>query len=144
MVQHSLSVGFVKELPHQSGDSKETSYRVETIFLKENEKRCINSTSYKNIKNHQMCNEQKTKVLVWWDDLALKQASKEPINDRWHDECIDGTEEDLQPSGFVPASYWGKSLDLGTTDNGHCTSHVLESSLWDISDSHSERFRLGF
>lgn len=72
MVQYSISVSFRKKLSYQSINLKKTPYRSQTFLFKKNEKGCINSTSYKNIENHSMCNESKTEISLRLNDMALK------------------------------------------------------------------------
>jgi hypothetical protein len=118
-----------KNFPHQSGNIEKAAYSFKAFLLKKNEKRCRNTTSNKVLENYQMCHESQTKVPLRRDDLARKQASQEPVNNRRYDERPDGSKKDLQPSRSFPAKNLIEPPELDPLNRSHRPSHVPETSL---------------
>ena len=141
MVQHSFPVSFIKKLSHQPVNSQETAYRAATFLSAQTKKRRVNTIANKIIKNHPLRNESSPKVFVRRSDLARKQAGKRPGINWRDDERADGPEKNLQPPRLVPAANRIKPSELGPTDSGNRASHVPETSLRDLQDTHFKRFR---
>ena len=79
-----------------------------------------------------MRNEPSPKVPLRRDDLARKQASKEPRINRRDDECFDGPEENMQPPRLVPAANRIKPSELGATDSSNRASHVPKTAFLNL------------
>ena len=79
-----------------------------------------------------MRNEPSPKVPLRRDDLARKQASKEPRINRRDDECFDGPEENMQPPRLVSATNRIKPSELGAIDSGNRASHVPKTAFLNL------------
>jgi len=64
MVQYSFSRSTLEELPYKPINFEKASYSFKTFFLKKIKKGCVNSASYKIIKNNSMHYEPKTKISI--------------------------------------------------------------------------------
>lgn len=95
MVQHSVPIGSLKELPDKPVNTEKVTHRFEAFLPEETEEGCVNPAPNKIIKDNQVRDESSSEIPVRLDDLALEQTGKEPIINRWNDERIDGSQKDL-------------------------------------------------
>ena len=75
MVQYTIPRGSWEKFPYKSRNFEKASYCASTLLFEKNEKGCVDSIAYKVIKNNSLCDEQKTEIFVWWNDLAWEQES---------------------------------------------------------------------